>query len=254
MIDITLQGNSIFVVFCTDFINEMFRKQWNNHKDERKGTFVVNNSSLGYHGCLKLISYDSQLIIYSWTLPQQKDVDCQCVQYPRVEGYCNYCNNAKKFRRIDFDDLDYFLDTINDLFNYEFEGRYPKPLGLKGQNFDLCSQMMAGTGRIYPQLLAFIKNCKEDIFQSFKSYILTEMERIHEYVWGKHSSLMITFERYTFQFNVPGNGIWLQLDNYERTGLRTFSLHNVDSDIDFFCLLIGVIAMNTFFQNNQNKL
>ncbi len=256
MIDILLKGKTIVVIFSPLFINEGFRQQWNNHihsSDEMK--FVVDNEALGYNGCLKLQSFDTKKIIYHWKLPEQRDEDCQCVTYPRIGGGdCSYCNNKRKLKRINFDELDPFLNTIKDLFYYEFDGRFPNPVVLSEQSFDLCSLPLAEIGHIYPNLLNFLKNCKKTTLRKTNTYVCRDMERINKYIWGKHSTLDVRIGRNHFIFDLLSDGIWLELERSERNGLRSFSLHwKSENSMDFFVLLIGVIALNTFFRKHEEN-
>lgn len=256
MIDILLKGKTIIVIFSPLFINEGFRQQWNNHLHSNgEMKFVVDNEALGYNGCLKLQSFNKKEIIYYWELPEQRDEDCQCVKYPRVgNGGCSYCNNKKKLRRINFDELDPFLNTINDLFYYEFDGRFPEPILLTEQSFDLCSSPNAEIGHIYPNLLNFLKTCKESVLRKTNSYVSKEMERINKYIWGKYSTLDIRIERNHFIFDLLSDGIWLEMERNERKDLRCFSLHwKSQNSMDYFVLLSGIIALNTFFRKHEEN-
>ncbi len=246
MIDIILKELEITLIFSSSFINEGFRKQWNNHKDNKKGLFIVDNESLGYNSCLKLKSHSKENVIYTWQLPSQKEKPCHCVQFEPIERPCRQCNDTRKVIGTNFSDVNDFLNTLNSLFK-EFMLRYPNPAELDNQTFDLCGSMLAESGHIYPSLIEFINNCDEGILKEVDSYVSKEVERINAHIWGKHSSLQINVERNYFLFYL-GGGTHLELDKGETHGVRTFSLHNVDYNIEFFILLIGILALNTFYR------
>ncbi len=246
MIDIILKDLEMTITISRKIIDESFVRQYNNHKDEKKGVFNVNNNALGYNNCLTMNSFTDTAVFYSWKIPVQKEKPCHCVQFEPIERPCRECNDTKKVKGIKFSEVDDFLNTLNTLFS-EFLRRNPKPSELENQTFDLCGSMLAESGHIYPSLIEFINNCDEGILNEVDSYVSKEIERVNAHIWGRHSTLQINVERDYFLFYL-GGGTHLELDKDETRGLRTFSLHNVDYNIDFFILLIGVLALNTFYR------
>ncbi len=252
MIDITLHDLRIEIKFEKIFFDEQFYKRWSTFVDDKWGVFHTGKV-LGFSEGMHFLSEDKSSIIYYWDFPPQYDAECYCVQRIVDTGPCTYCNGTKTMRKSKTKEMQMLVFSLQFLFNYEFEDRFPDPRNIETQSFDLCTMLMMYSGRIYPRLLNFIKSSDDTTLSVIERYMQTEMQRIDTYMWGRESMMTVNLNRDYFFLQVPGNGVWLELDKGERRGLRSFSLHNVDHTTDYFTLLIGIIALNTLYNNAHFK-
>ncbi len=186
---------------------------------------------LGFGNRIKLVTKTKSTILYQWEFPvEMKD---------------------GQLLRPDKNEICQLYATIEWLFNYTFDDRFRNPDLTPNQSFSLYP-MFECNGWIYPPLLKFLQYCPENLLKELNDYVSKETNRVYEYVWGKRDFLPTKIRNNSFYIKI--------LDSSDRNfcmgdrsykGMKGFTNHNADNPLDCFCLLSGILALNTFFRENE---
>jgi hypothetical protein len=259
--DLTLEGEKVIFSIHPSFFEGGSLEKWKNNRLVKeiysaRGEFHTGPEILGFGERIRLVSKTSEIITYEWQFPERNKRDCMCVGRSE-ENHCTWCNNVKYFLRPPNEELMKFLTSIYLLLYYEVGGRFAEPKKASGQTFLLnlnCDYNgKAGTaGCLYPIFMEFLNAASDAELKKMSKYMLDEHKRIYEWTHGRPSSFLRSFvEKGRFHIEVPGSATYVGITNSDHVDYykrQEFSSHNVDSSVDQFCLVMSIIAMNTYFR------
>lgn len=231
MLDITLTGDKINFRFDPTFFDEDFRRlTYLSHKEY--GSFK-SGILLGFGDRTKLVAENKKTILYQWTFA------------PLIQ-------DGGLFRPAKLEICQLYA-TIEYLFQYTFINRFTVPSSVPAQSFSLYPVEKWADGWLYPPLLNFLKYCPDALLKSLNEHVNKEINRVSSYVWGQNNFLSARIYHASFNIKIIDSSdryFWMGDRMYK--GMCGFENHNADNPLDRFCLLTGIIALNTFFRENEN--
>ncbi len=262
MLDIILEDSRIILIFAKTFFNEGFMKNPKvlrivNEVYSNYGAFNLGEENLGFSDCLKFVSKNQETVIYEWPLPEQIRHDCHCIG-SSFENNCPSCQDTKVIWNVDANFLEIFMATIYIFLFYEIEMKTPDPEENPHQTFTL--DLVVGKkgkavthGYIYPPLHTFLKECSEKVGKLLREYVKSEMQRMNDYIHGtKDSSIRADIHggQILLAVSGAGNATYISSNFEERMYMNKARIecHNVDGCMQQFLLIIGLIALNTFYR------
>lgn len=245
MLDIILEESRILLNFHPAFFDNEFEERWEKREKlkvayTKYGELTMQKPFLGFDKCFKCIAED-KIISYEWPFPEQKE----------REG------RAGIFY-VEMHEIEKFLVSLYTLFGYEINSRFGDPKKAPEQSIfiDLNCRYQSSEGRpglggaIYPPLMNFFKNCNGETTETLYTYVRKEMSRLNLYIYGTENNFCrVKIQEDGFYLNIGQDGSVYSFnegtDYYDRQKITD---HNIFGPGQQFILVIGIIALNTFYR------
>ncbi len=245
MLDIILEESRILLNFNPAFFDDKFKERWKKRENvqiayQKYGKLTMEEPFLGFDKCFKRIAED-KIISYEWPFPEQKERE----------------DRAGIFY-VDMHEIEKFLVSLYTLFGYEINGRFGNPKTASEQSIfiDLTCRYQSSEGRpglggaIYPPLLDFFKNCDEETAEALCKYVKKEMSRMNLYIYGTENNFFrVKIQEDGFYLNTGQDGsVWSINEGTDYYNRQKIADHNIFGPGQQFILVVGMIALNTFYR------